>query len=357
MKKRLFALFLTLSLFFTGCQIEIRLEPHGLPVQQKLDDRPVQEELAGLTVHFIDVGQADCALIECDSSFMLIDGGNVDDGSLVVSYLDQMGVEKLDAVVCTHVHEDHVGGLAAVLSVFPTDRVYSPTTTYASWCFDDFMYYVNQQDLTVTPPVPGDSFYLGEALVTTLGPVKDYAETNDTSIVMKVEYGATSFLFTGDMERQAENDMLDAGMDVKADVLKVGHHGSNTSTGYRFLNEVDPDYAVISCGVDNSYGHPHREPMSRLRQQGGTIFRTDLMGTIVARSDGKVITFTWANQNVNPENAEPAGEFYFIGNRNSRTFHTPDCENLPAEHNRVRFDTYEDAVDQGYRPCGACIGD
>ena len=180
---------------------------------------------------------------------MLIDGGNVDDGQLVVSYLEQQGVEELKAVICTHAHEDHVGGLPAVLAVYPTRAVYSPTTTYASKCFDDFMRYVDQQRLTVTLPVPGDGFDLGDARVTILGPVKDYPDTNNTSIVTRVDYGETSFLFTGDMEQEAENDLIDAGANLRCDVLKVGHHGSNTSSGYRFLYEVEPTYGVISVGT------------------------------------------------------------------------------------------------------------
>lgn len=345
MKNRFLSLILAGLLFLSGCQ--------KTPVETVV---PEAQENGGLTVHFLDVGQADSALLECGGEFMLIDGGNVEDGRMVVSYLDQMGVEELKAVVCTHAHEDHVGGLASVLSVYPTETVYSPTTTYSSKAFDNFMYYVDQQRLEVTKPVPGDGFLLGDAQVTILGPVKDYAETNDTSIVMKVVYGDTSFLFTGDMERQAENDMLDYGMDVKADVLKVGHHGSDSSTSYRFLYEVDPTYAVISCGRGNSYGHPHKEPMDRLRQAGVTIFRTDEMGTVVARSDGREITFHWSDQSANPENAEPAEEEYYIGNKNSQVFHAPTCGSLPKEKNQVIFHSYQEAIDAGYRPCGSCLG-
>ena len=244
MRKGIPALLLTLSLLLCGC----RLLPERIPP-------------AGLTVHFIDVGQADCALLESSGEYMLIDGGNREDGRLVVSYLEQQGVEELAAVVCTHAHEDHVGGLPSVLAVYPTHAVYAPTRTYASKVFDDFVYYADQQRLEITIPSPGDSWTLGETSVTVLGPVQSYADPNDTSIILRVEYGDTSFLFTGDMETSAENDMLDywgSRMSWETDVLKVGHHGSDTSTGYRFLNEVDPDYAVISVGKGNSYGHPPR---------------------------------------------------------------------------------------------------
>ena len=342
MRKGIPALLLTLSLLLCSC----RLLPERIPP-------------AGLTVHFIDVGQADCALLESGGEYMLIDGGNREDGRLVVSYLEQQGVEELAYVVCTHAHEDHVGGLPSVLAVYPTHAVYAPTRTYASKVFDDFVYYADQQRLEITIPSPGDSWTLGETSVTVLGPVQSYADPNDTSIILRVEYGDTSFLFTGDMETSAENDMLDywgSRMSWKADVLKVGHHGSDTSTGYRFLNEVSPDYAVISVGKGNAYGHPHEQPLSRLNQAGVTILRTDELGTIVARTDGKEVTFTWDNQSANPENAEPAQPVQFIGNVNSHKFHAPDCANLPTEKKRIIFDTYEEAIDAGYTPCGSCLG-
>ena len=327
-------------------------------VTEYLREEPPAVTGEGLTVQYIDVGQADCALLECDGEFMLIDGGNRDDSQLVVSFLEQQGVKELAAVVCSHAHEDHVGGLPAVLAVYPTKAVYAPTKTYSSNIFDKFVYYTDQQGLDITIPAPGDQFTLGQAVVTVLGPVKSYAETNDTSIVLWVKYGETNFLFTGDMETEAENDMLDyweGKVDWKADVLKVGHHCSNTSTGYRFLNEVNPAYGVISLGKGNDYGHPHKEPMSRLRQAGVTILRTDELGTIQAVSDGKKVTFTWQNQSAVPENAEAAPQV-FIGNKNSKVFHAPDCKNLPSEKNAVQFSAYQEAIDAGFAPCGSCLG-
>ena len=349
--KKLTALLLLLSLLLTGCVID-----QPAPTQA----RP-QPSGDGLTVHFIDVGQADCALLECDGEYMIIDGGNREDGQLVVTYLEQQGVQELSAVVCTHAHEDHVGGLPSVLAVYPTAAVYAPTRTYSSNVFDDFMYYADQQRLEVTIPAPGDAFTLGTANVTVLGPTQSYAETNDTSIILRVDYGETSFLFTGDMEVSAENDMLDYWDDpdlFHVDVLKVGHHGSDTSTGYRFLYEVNPTYGVISVGAGNSYGHPHDEPMSRLNDAGVTVLRTDHLGHIIAYSDGTEVSFTWENQNANPDNAEPAESVSqtYIGNKNSQKFHTTDCSNLPSEKNRVEFHSYEEAIDAGYTPCGSCLG-
>ena len=350
--KKYIGLLLALCLLLSGCMVVVEVP--------QTTAEPVSGE--GLYIHFIDVGQADCALLECDGEYMLIDGGNREDGQLVISYLQQQGVEELAAVVCTHAHEDHVGGLPSVLAVYPTAAVYAPTKTYASKVFDDFMYYVDQQRQEVRIPRPGDVFFLGQTEVMVLGPVESYAETNDTSIVLRVEYGDTSFLFTGDMEVAAENDMLDYwektgnGDVVNVDVLKVGHHGSDTSTGYRFLNAVDPEYGVISVGEGNTYGHPHEVPMSRLNQAGVTLLRTDHLGTVLAKSDGTEITFTWENQKASPDNAEAAEDVIYIGNKNSQKFHGPDCSNLPSEKNRVEFDSYDAAVAAGYTPCGSCLG-
>ena len=349
--KRITALLLFLALLLTGCGVTVEY-PGSLSSNAGLPDADT------LQVHFIDVGQADCILLECGGEFLLIDGGNVDDSSLVVTYLENQGVEELAAVVCTHAHEDHVGGLPAVLAVYPTQAVYAPTTTYSSRCFDDFMYYVNQQDLTVQLPVPGDTISLGSATATILGPVKAYPDANNTSIVLRVEFGDTAFVFTGDMEKEAESDMLnywEDRVDWHSDVLKAGHHGSSTSTSYRFLDQVDPAYAVISCGKDNSYGHPHQETVSLLRGTGVSMFRTDRLGTILAVSDGREVTLTWENQQAVPDNVEQADTIY-IGNVNSRKFHLPTCTGLPAEQNQIIFSSYREAMDAGYSPCSHCLG-
>lgn len=315
----------------------------------------------GLTVHFIDVGQADCALLECDGKYMIIDGGNVEDGQLVVSYLKQMGVETIDRVVCSHAHEDHVGGLPAVLSVFDAGKVYAPVTEYDSKVFRDFVEKAENRAGEITVPAPGDQFTLGSATCTVLGPVQEYDETNDTSIVLKVSYGDSDFLFTGDMEVTAENDMIDhwgENFDWEVEVLKVGHHGSDTSSGYRFVYETNPTYGIISVGEGNSYNHPNEEPLSRLKDAGVVIFRTDYLGHVIATTDGTDITFTWENQNAAPEDAEPGDPAMKIlyGNKKSKTFHAYDCKNLPGENNRVEFADYDQAIAAGFKPCGSCIG-
>ena len=353
--KKLLSVFLVLSLLLCGCG-EIPAPAATQPMPGLSADSTGDNIL---TVHYIDVGQADCILLETEGQFVLIDGGNRDDSQLVVSYLQQEGVEELAAVVCTHAHEDHVGGLPAVLAVYPTAVVYAPTRTYSSKIFDDFVYYTDQQGLEITIPNPGDSFLLGQAKLTVLGPVKSYAETNDTSIVLLVEFLETRFLFTGDMETPAENDMLDYWgdrVDWDVDVLKVGHHGSTTSSGYRFVYETDPEYAVVSVGADNSYGHPHEEVVSRYGDAGIPLLRTDELGHIQAVTDGYQITLTWQDQSAAPSDVEPGETMTYIGNKNSKKLHSPDCDSLPKEENRVYFDSYEEAAEEGFTPCGNCLG-
>ena len=312
-------------------------------------------------MHFIDVGQALSVLVECDGQYMLYDGGNVDDGSLVVSYLQNQGVEELQYVFCSHAHEDHVGGLAAALAYFPANHVYSPVTEASTKCFRDFVKYTQQQGLQVEVPAVGTTWPLGSASVTMLGPVAQYSDTNDTSIVLRIDYGSTSFLLTGDMEKTAESDLVASGANLKADVLQVGHHGSSTSTGYAFLNAVLPEMGIISCGVNNKYGHPHEETLSILRDAGVNVYRTDLLGTITIGSDGQNYTMGTehfaADAELNPTDPAAASTVQqaYIGNVNSKKFHLPTCPNLPAEKNQILFSSYDEAIEAGYTPCSTCI--
>ena len=348
MKKKFLALMLILSLLFCGC--EVVYYPAEVPTT------PDFTEGETLTVHYIDVGQADSILLECEGKFMLIDGGNKEDGQLVISYLQQQGVEELEAVICTHAHEDHVGGLPSVLAVFPVKAVYAPTKTYSSKVFDSFLHYVDQQGLEVTIPAPGDKLALGGVDMTVVGPVKSYAETNDTSIVVLADYSETRFLFTGDMETPAENDMLDYWgdrIDWNVDVLKAGHHGSDTSSGYRFVYEADPEYAIVSVGTGNTYGHPNDSVLSRYADAGIPLFRTDELGHVIVTSDGQNIAVTWEDQNAQPSEYQSS---QYIGNKNSKKLHLPDCGSLPGENNRVEFTSYQEAIDAGYTPCSSCMG-
>ena len=246
----------------------------------------------GLSIHFIDVGQADAAVILCDDEVLMIDGGNVADSSLIYSYLtNTLAIDHIDYMIGTHPHEDHIGGLAGALNACSVGTVYSPVDNYDSDAFNDFKRYAEAQVGSLTLPSVGDTFTIGSATAQFLSPAYPYDNTNDASIVVKIVYGDTSFLFAGDAEWEAEHDMVESGYDLSATLLKAGHHGSDSSSSYVFLREVMPQYAVISVGEGNSYGHPTEEALSRLRDVGATVYRTDLQGTIICHSDGDTLTF------------------------------------------------------------------
>jgi len=275
--KKLYSVILIFVLIFSLCACNYVNLKNELPVP----------EGSSFAVHYIDVGQADSALVLCDNKTMLIDGGNTDDSSLLVSYLKKMGINYLDYVICTHAHEDHVGGLSGALSYANAGRVFAPESESDSKAYRNFKKKVLAQGLKIEHPIDGDEFTLGSSNVQILGPIyEDEDDLNNTSIVLKITYGKTSFLFTGDAERDEEYDIIDEGYDLSATVLKVGHHGSETSSSYRFLREVMPEYAIISVEKNNSYGHPHKEPLSRLKDVGAEIYRTDECGDIIAESDG-----------------------------------------------------------------------
>jgi len=245
-----------------------------------------------LEVHFMDVGQADAILIKQGTSAMLVDAGNNADAEFVVQYIKAQGVTKLDYVIGTHPHEDHIGGLDAVIRAFQIERIIMPKAVATTKTYEDVLAVIQQKGLKITAPVPGTKFAFGSASFTVLAPNSaDYESLNNHSVVIRLVYGKTSFLLTGDAENISEKEMLDKAFTLKSDVLKVSHHGSDTSTTTDFLGAVDPRYAVISVGKDNSYGHPSSSVIKRLQDRGVQVYRTDENGSVTAISDGATITF------------------------------------------------------------------
>ncbi len=335
MKKTAFFLFFFLLLLFAGCNAQT--------------SNPAGTELAPegtLTVHFISVGQGDAILLQEGTNGFLIDSGESSAADIVLEYLEDQGIETLDYVVGTHPHEDHIGSLAAVISAYPVGVILMPEVAHSTATYEGLLDTIIDQGLTVTAPEPGTELVWGDVVIEILAPLKTYDSLNNDSIVLKVIHGENSFLFTGDIEAEAEGDLLSS--DLRADVLKVAHHGSATSTSAEFLAAVSPSYGVISVGEGNDYGHPSEDTLERLAAADVEIYRTDLSGAVVFTSDGAALSITGAPY----EAAAPTTGY--IGNQKSLVFHREDCANLPEEQNRVYFQSRQEAIAAGYRPCGNC---
>lgn len=286
-----------------GNRTEINSDLEKVTEESELKEKD-GDMLSRLEVHFLDVGQGDATFLSCDGYTMLIDAGNNDKGTAVWSYLKNQGVERLDYVIGTHPDADHIGGLDVVLYKFDCGTVFLPDVKNDTRTYEDVVQVMEEKDYPVTMPVVGETYSLGEASFTIIAPNRDYgSDLNDASVGILVEHGSNRFLFTGDAEETAEADILANGQDISADVYKAGHHGSNTASTEEFLQEVNPAYAVISCGEGNSYGHPHAEVLNRFRSMGIDVFRTDEQGTIVAVSDGEEIVW-----NCTPSESWQAGE-------------------------------------------------
>lgn len=245
-----------------------------------------------LIVRFIDVGQGDCALITCGGQSLLVDGGPSGASSKVYSILKRLEISNIDYVVATHPDADHIGGLSGALTASTCGAFFCSTQTSDTKTFESLLSRVERQGLSVQVPAAGDSFALGGATVTFVGPVEqDPDSENNNSLVLRVVFGSTSFLLTGDAEEEEEQSLVAAGVDLSADVLKVAHHGSSSSSTRSFLRRVNPTYAVISVG-ENSYGHPTESTINRLESVGAQILRTDESGSVIIASDGASILVT-----------------------------------------------------------------
>ena len=377
MNKKIWHLLLMFSIFvalLTGCGTTVEVEEAETQVAyiiaenaetkketEATDKISYTNSSKELTVHFIDVGQADCILLESDGHYMLIDAGNNADEDLIINYLESQGVKKLD-VVGTHPHEDHIGSLDTVIKEFDIGNVYMPKAEHTSQTFEDVLTAIADKGLQINTPIPGEEFDFNDMPVEIFAPIYDYEELNNDSIVLRLTCGEIRFLFTGDAEAESESDMLEAGYNLDSDILKVGHHGSDTSTTPEFLAAVSPDIAIISVGADNSYGHPDSTTIDKLNQSNNETYRTDINGTVIISTNGDDVEVQCENESVTeqlPVSAETAiseetEEKMYIGNINSKKFHSPDCLSLPKEKNREYFSSREEAVSNGFIPCKIC---
>ena len=238
-----------------------------------------------LTVRFLNVGQGDCALVSCEGHHVLIDGGPSDHAQTVYAVLEDLGIDYLDVVLITHTDSDHCGGIPAALQYAEAGTCYCSTDSADTATWNKVLDALSKQDISIEVPQDGYTFDLGEASITILGSAENFSSDNDGSLVCRIDFGRTSFLFTGDIEESREHSLLEENADLRASVLKVSHHGSNHSTSAEFLEAVQPEYAVVSVG-ENDYGHPGTWTLERLSSSNAQVYRTDRDGHVVFTSDG-----------------------------------------------------------------------
>lgn len=248
-----------------------------------------------LNVYYLDVGQADSILIENNNKYMLIDAGNNEDGEKLVTYFKRLGITKFDIVVGTHAHEDHIGGMDDIINNFEIEDFYMPEVITTTKTFEDVLDALEGKQVAFQTPIIDSELVFENSKIKVLSVSDDDSDLNDTSVVLRLKYGTTSFLFTGDATEKIENTILNK--EIKSDVLKVAHHGSSTSNSLSFLKRVSPTYAVISVGEGNSYNHPHDVMLNRLYDLNARVYRTDRDGTVVASSNGTLINFSMIDTN------------------------------------------------------------
>lgn len=410
--KSLFALLMMLCLLAaTGCSADgsgnreaaVVLENRNAKVQVEEEEtesadtevsafslnKNTQAGPGDLMVQFLDVGQGSATLIRQRGGTMLVDGGDRETSSFLVSFLKEQGITSLDYVVVSHYDSDHLAGVIGVLNAFECDMVLAPDYEGDTKLYESFWSTVEEKEIPVIHPKLGDTFSFAESSFRVVSPVSyEYKDANSNSLGIRLEYGENSFLLCGDCTEESEQDMLYLDTSVESDVYAANHHGSKYSNSQEFLGAVSPEYVVISCGAGNSYGHPDASVLLEIQKLGAGLFRTDLQGTVTAVSDGKKISFeqeicmdyrsgTEIAETGTPEAVKekpsvdsghdgiigqngagsPEGQTQYILNTNTMKFHLPECGSagdIADKNKKLSTDTRESIIDQGYTPCKRC---
>lgn len=308
-----------------------------------------------LEFHCIDVGQGDALLLRyfegTEDVVVLVDAGSRSESQKLSTYLKNKKITKIDYLVATHPHEDHIGGMSNIIAQYPIGAIYMPQVSASTKTFLNLLETIKKKNMKITKAQTGVSFSIAEKITFSfLGPVRaDYENLNNYSAVIHVRYGDITFLLMGDAEKEAEYDIVRLGYDIRATVLKVGHHGSNSSTSPILLNAVRPVHAIISVG-QNNYGHPHNSILSVLPENN--TYRTDYHGSVVFSTDGSQLSITTGKKLTLQDNMTGV----IIGNVRSKVYHYPDCDGVTSmsEKNKIMFNSVAEAVDAGFAPCGRC---
>jgi competence protein ComEC len=331
-----------------------------------------------LTAHFLDVGQDDSILLQFHGKNVLIDGGTEDAGPRVESYLRNHGVSSLDLLVATHPHEDHIGGLIAILNNIPVKQILDSGQVHTAPSFETYLNLIDQKNISYNTAQRGQTVNLDPKLkIEVLSPPATLFQDdlNQNSIVLKITYDKVSFLLMGDAGFEAENSLLSSGDNLKSDILKVGHHGSSSASSPAFLKAVKPVVSMIKVGAANDYGHPSGKTLSALQSTGSKVYRTDLDGNVVVTTDGQSYAVSTEKQPKStvgraPQNratsfagsAAPVAAVsavslqQFVGSSKSDTYHYPGCQwaQKIKPGNLISFSGLQDARAHGYVPCGVC---
>lgn len=331
------------------------------------ESEPNPESTEGdMTVHFLDVGQGLSILVQSDGENLIYDGGGSDASSFVVAYLKEQGVTTIDYLISSHYDEDHVSGLIGCLNAFSVKQVIGSDYVHDSKTYQSFRKAVQEQQLSVQHPAVGEEFAFGAGSFRILAPQTiEEKGSNDNSVVIKLMNRENSFLFTGDAEYGSEAAMCQSGMDLDCDVLVLSHHGSATATSWEFLEHTVPEYAVISCGQQNSYGHPHKDTMDKLEAMEIAVYRTDKQGTFVVESNGTDLEWSqepctdYTPGDESDQGTEKAaqkipdqGETVWLSETGSKYHNKPDCGNMNPDN--ARQVSRSEAESMGYEACRNC---
>lgn len=285
--------------------LDVSFQESSKPNIEKVNtERDIQSEIIEtetdsqdvMKVHFLDVDQGLAILVQLGDDVLIYDGGERDTSSFVVAYLKEQGITEIDYLISSHYDSDHVSGLIGCLYAFDVKNVIGSNYVHDSKLYTSFMTAVEEEGLEVQYPPVGTQFQMGEAVITILSPTEIVRDSNSNSLAIMLSYKKSDFIFTGDADYKSERDMIVSGLNLDCEVLSVGHHGSASATSEIFLDATTPDYAVISCGKNNSYGHPHKETIEFLNSYEVEILRNDESGTILVETDGENLIWTMENE-------------------------------------------------------------